>query len=843
MYDDSEKLVDKFEILVALEEYGHLGISSESVDQVVTSLLDVYHQAQDKSEASHFVCQLLTTCTSLIIQMNQLESDLCDLLVKELVAIVTSRVNQLGSENLRSCACQSLLLLEETSPGVVLGYYEELVQCCRQERSHMFQDYCLLTSRLMESFVKITKENPMSPVVRSKGKVQRQFSADVTDMRQTVSYLVENVPMFTRSATFRVIHTLSNLIKTSTDLSPIIFKSLMLHEMSTMSCIVFHTALYLQRVFKGTLLTVQEESNLVQRLCLMTNHPCLNQLHRQLTTQWALGYKQFEDEQMDTRESLICQYRLQFYPSVFDSVDCQLAKLYMTSLCVDTSSDNDGIETSILLGSLGCLHKLVWHTGSMLAARALFRALYFIYTRHNNPHFSQDIQRFVRGLISEFAHFIPHSIDFVDSIHGLNINSDIFVETLSLLHQQVIMATGDQIYTSFPYYLQIMKKVASQPKINQSSTLKFLNYLSDNAQEIDDSSWQLGHNILDICRNVIINQGTQLYYSDLCELLYSLLTDYNNTDVQDQAKLYYCLLIAAADSKVKSVLQPTQRAVDSMSQALSSLLPGTTGKSSLAKIVHMEGPVFTWERLCVTPQWFVSDTSTQTSEQSPDSVAEYIKRLSTLEVVVEVKCRLHLVDACSFPAVHAVSISVEDSLTFQHIPKVHVPCISKGAHHDTVLKVKPLQAIPIALNSFVDFCADTKQTFTTSMPAVTVEFVHFMLPLPWKQSKEFKFEELWNYVVEPYNDKPKGLKSVKLFEVTAEQFMKIHHQRLAKYLVSSSPDYSDTRYAMLVPPRSHVLLQCEGQGHTVVVTMAMDQISVLPHVSSFLENVFTVSHG
>ncbi|KAH3834445.1 hypothetical protein DPMN_107771, partial [Dreissena polymorpha] len=444
-----------------------------SVDQVVTSLLDVYHQAQDKSEASHF--------------MNQL-SDLCDLLVKELVAIVTSRVNQLGSENLRSCACQSLLLLEETSPVREIG---ELVQCCRQERSHMFQDYCLLTSRLMESF----------------------FSADVTDMRQTVSYLVENVPMFTRSATFRVIHTLSNLIKTSTDLSPIIFKSLMLHEMSTMSCIVFHTALYLQRVFKGTLLTVQEESNLVQRLCLMTNHPCLNQLHRQLTTQWALGYKQFEDEQMDTRESLICQYRLQFYPSVFDSVDCQLAKLYMTSLCVDTSSDNDGIETSILLGSLGCLHKLVWHTGSMLAARALFRALYFIYTRHNNPHFSQDIQRFVRGLISEFAHFIPHSIDFVDSIHGLNINSDIFVETLSLLHQQVIMATGDQIYTSFPYYLQIMKKVASQPKINQSSTLKFLNYLSDNAQEIDDSSWQLGHNILDICRNVIINQGTQLYYS------------------------------------------------------------------------------------------------------------------------------------------------------------------------------------------------------------------------------------------------------------------------------------------------------------------------------------------
>lgn len=30
--------------------------------------------------------------------------------------------------------------------------------------------------------------------------------------------------------------------------------------------------------------------------------------------------------------------------------------------------------------------------------------------------------RFVRGLISEFAHFIPHSIDFADSIDDLGVD-------------------------------------------------------------------------------------------------------------------------------------------------------------------------------------------------------------------------------------------------------------------------------------------------------------------------------------------------------------------------------------------------------------------------------------
>ena len=41
-------------------------------------------------------------------------------------------------------------------------------------------------------------------------------------------------------------------------------------------------------------------------------------------------------------ESVVRSHRLKFYPSVFDTVDCQLAKLYMTSLCADTSNDSHG---------------------------------------------------------------------------------------------------------------------------------------------------------------------------------------------------------------------------------------------------------------------------------------------------------------------------------------------------------------------------------------------------------------------------------------------------------------------------------------------------------------------
>lgn len=40
-------------------------------------------------------------------------TEICETVVKELVTIVTSRVNQPGSERLRSWACRSLIHLED----------------------------------------------------------------------------------------------------------------------------------------------------------------------------------------------------------------------------------------------------------------------------------------------------------------------------------------------------------------------------------------------------------------------------------------------------------------------------------------------------------------------------------------------------------------------------------------------------------------------------------------------------------------------------------------------------------------------------------------------------------
>ena len=44
-------------------------------------------------------------------------------------------------------------------------------------------------------------------------------------------------------------------------------------------------------------------------------------------------------------------------------------------------------------------------------------------------------------------------------------------------------------------------------------TLSFLQYIVENAVEIDNSSWKLGHNVLEICRNLLVYHGTEFYYT------------------------------------------------------------------------------------------------------------------------------------------------------------------------------------------------------------------------------------------------------------------------------------------------------------------------------------------
>ena len=51
---------------------------------------------------------------------------------------------------------------------------------------------------------------------------------------------------------------------------------------------------------------------------------------------------QESDELPNIHDEILSKHRLEFYPRVFDTLSCQLAKLYMTSLCGNTGEDQDG---------------------------------------------------------------------------------------------------------------------------------------------------------------------------------------------------------------------------------------------------------------------------------------------------------------------------------------------------------------------------------------------------------------------------------------------------------------------------------------------------------------------
>ena len=64
---------------------------------------------------------------------------------------------------------------------------------------------------------------------------------------------------------------------------------------------------------------------------------------------------QESDELPSIHDEILSKHRLEFYPRVFDTLSCQLAKLYMTSLCGNTGEDQDGKARIFLLVDLQTL--------------------------------------------------------------------------------------------------------------------------------------------------------------------------------------------------------------------------------------------------------------------------------------------------------------------------------------------------------------------------------------------------------------------------------------------------------------------------------------------------------
>ncbi|XP_052101133.1 AP-5 complex subunit beta-1-like [Mytilus californianus] len=815
LHDSSIVCRQKQEFLVLLEEQTSFcrGID---IEEVLRSLKECLESNKDVL----FSCQLLSTMTSLMIQFEILATDICSSIVKILTKAVTSGVDSSESCYYKSCCCQCLCQIEEWKPGTLWSDREYIFKSFRQEKMYIHQDYATLVTKIVVNGVcgfHQTEENGENGFLRQQSTVEPQ------EFRQMVSIIMENPELYTPSGLWHVVTSVKEIVQNNHNISPTIFKPLMLHHMSTMDPVILHLIIFIMVEFENEILTEKEESQIIGSLIRGLDHPSLVPAQRLFFAHW------LKQILLDSEKDYgIKKYQLNFYPRVFDPIDCQLSKLLLLNSCIPRLSElPSDMNGALLLASVGYLHKLVWHTGNHRAVVVLFRALFGMYQRHCSRSFSQDINRFIKGLISGFPHFIPHALDFLECLRETTSDSSMYLEILNLLHSQVTSTTSEDLAKDYQYFLQVMRKVSLQKEISPHATIKFLNHLVQNAASIDGSSWILGNGILAVCHNLLVCHGTKQLYTDIGDILFNMMMSYEDMDIQDRALFYYSLLTSATSNKIQEFLKKTS-GTQNFNQTISTLLPEEkSDDKSCSKIIEVYPPLLEWHRNTVT-------TCFEKEEKEFQDIESYYQWLSSADISIKVSYKIQM-SKCEKEKVQAISVNIESDNNFEAVKSIQLAEIKSKDSLDVSLLMKPRFPIPTVFRAWVEF-TDNMLTYRNDLEEINISLLDMMVPLP-KGDQLSLFDKLWIYFTNPESITSRQcVQSIKIVHKTWQKFLERMNQFCSSYKLTEDEN-NKACYGMLLASGHHLLLLCHEKEEQTNVSIATDSYHMLPFVDKFLTDL------
>ncbi|XP_022334718.2 AP-5 complex subunit beta-1-like [Crassostrea virginica] len=820
LYTDTADEKTKLEQLILIEEFSQqAGVQTSNVDQVVETLLDVFHQLTRQGRDGNVSCQILTTLTTILVLYEQLETETCQSVVQTLLAIVCNGINVTDNRPLRSTACQCLIQLEDVRPGLLWREKDSLIKLMKQERTSVYEDYVLLVTQILQNRISAPDD------ITSKEKdVDRVITPDSLEYRQIVSQIMNNISLFSQGGLWHIVLDLVNIVQNYHEISATIFKPMMLHHMSTSDTALLHLVVFIQSEFEKEVLTDGEEKQLRNRILAGLNHPSLTPAQRLFYCHWI---ESLTNVTLDDQEACIGipdDQPLVFFPSAFDPIDCQLAKLELLNFCFPSLvKEENGQAAALLLGGVGYLHKLVWHTGGQRAARTLFRALFSMYRRHCSKSFSQDINRFLRGLISGFPFFIPHALDFIESLREMTPDSPVYLEILQLLHHQVINTPQQQAAEYCYFYLQVLKRASLQPEIAPQGTVRFLSYLAENSLSVDEGSWRLGIAILSVCQNVLVCHGTRELYVEIGDLLFYLMTQYEDTDVRDKARFYYMLITSSTDEKISMIIQPTTDSQSFHHEAISTLLPNHKAKGH-SNVKQLEKSFFCLEKLKVQAETFV-DIQCIDEDHTASLICDlktYYGKLSKYKTVLKTVHRISM--TLGPEEVLALCIYFEEDSNCQPLKEIRLSKIKAEENYEFNLDIVPRIPLATKIITRCEFVND-EQTYRGQLADIVVSTEDLIIPLPIEivtpANREEDFQTLWKWLAEDsLQEGSTCLESVTTVQKTLGDFVSSVRPCLKRCQISANADYAT--YGIFLPPSYHLLMKASAQQDYVVLRSITD---------------------
>ncbi|XP_033109739.1 AP-5 complex subunit beta-1-like [Anneissia japonica] len=643
-------------------------------------------------------------------------------------------------------------------------------------------------------------------------------------------------------------------------------------------------------VFRGDLINDADEEMLLRRLLLCTNHPSLTTAHRLLCSDWL----RYFPENSNTRKfgtlpkNLMANRNLRaLLPKVFDGLDTTLIKLSMLNECFTPSSTKD-TSNGILMGCLQPLQKSIHYGITGRTAVTLFRSLFQYFRKHHDSYLKNEIFSLLLSTVLKHPVFAPHTINFLHCVQEVVPQSTFPVDLLRATAEDILQLNPHVILKNLNNYLKLLERISAEKNINPKPTLGFVHQLLLSSDICAEGNWLFGNSILAVCNSCMHHHNTTdiftgtptlgfvhqlLLSSDICaegnwlfgnsilavcnscmhhhnttdiftdvgNVLYVMLTEFNDIDVRDRARFYYAILTNLSTEKVSRVLSQANESSRSLSKLADSInIPSSSPVQKFKK------QVLQLTRVSKEPPTLLT-----LPNPADFTLADYLDKIRDPEILasVTVNYKLHMDDDSELEEdikdIYAIVLHLETTSNYQKMTDYQVPHLGRRDGRGVIVQLSfvPHYPIPTSFSVSALFSLSLSRTGTCKLADLHVKFEDLFLPLPVSpELRVLLFKKLWQDIrdVEQKSSTSLCTESVCVLQITME--------RMNVTVANDFADFTVTHYAtgeqekkwfvgIFLPPQSHLLLRIASNACNSVVSIATDNWKILALVNKYLHEL------
>ncbi|CAG5984653.1 unnamed protein product [Menidia menidia] len=721
---------------------------------------------------------------------------------------------------------------------------------------------------------------------------------DCKELRSVLASLLEDSYLLTPPCQAALLLTLTEVVAMVPAVPPAIFRAQLLRLLGTSQVCLLHSTLLLKASFTDSLFGGEDEDFLLRRLLVLSQHPLLSPPDQLFYMDCILHFP--ENRPLSGGEgeeappvALTPRLAAALLPTLLNDGHTLLARVKLLALLYLEEGEGGGPEGGPEGGQEGGggpahLYQLLASLldvaeaggGGRETVVTSFRAafLFLLYFGHVRRFSGRLTARLCR-LYMRRPQLAPHLINLADRVQERTPAPDWTPELLRAVQRAVTEAPLARLtLADFSRHLQVLARVAEEGGVCQQPTLAFLARVvtPSSSSLCGGGGWRLGAAVLAVCRRLLVHPDLDSLLAPLSHTLRHLAGHYGDTDVQDHARLYHALLTTVSRQKLAGVLAAgaAEDRRQLKQRSLSCLVAESEELTSALTVHRLEESVCRLTEAGAEPGEAGADQGEAGADQgeagadqggggeaagarqASPSEAEaaldaYRAQFREPDFSSHITLRYTLTHTEAPPPGfdRLYSIRLHFGLTDQHyeaLGDVSVPRLFRGRPPPAVrLRLRPRRPGATTLLASALFTAQDGRTWHAALPPLPVAFQQSFLPLPapggWGPARRLAlFRGLWGDMSAPGGG---GALSLFCCPLTGAALSALVDKHLARFLVSDPSHADESKAAIFLPPKSHVLLRIRPERDASHFDIATDNWELLPPLNSYLLTITSSQEG